>query len=121
MLNARSAATVQARRECRGHRVETKMMPRERETRHFDFREEVIQELKDLRRRVDMLVAHDGAVVEAPPQTVRDARRRTPGEPPEEAPLGGKTSAHATALAKEKGRARDDGRQIGEVFQHRDG
>ena len=25
------------------------------------------------------------------------------------------------ALAKEKGRARDDGRQIGEVFQHRDG
>ena len=93
----------------------------EGKARNFDALVEINEQRENLGCRIHVLVADDRAVVEAAAQAIFDSRGEPPSESPDKAAFAGKTRPKSSALPEHKSSARQDGRRVSQMLEHRDG
>jgi hypothetical protein len=104
-----------------GGGVETEMIERQREPEYLNCLVEVAEQQENFARSIQMLVTHDGCVVESALEPVFDAGGKPPGELPQQAAFARKTSPEAPALAQQKSSASQDKWKIGQMLKNGNG
>ena len=81
----------------------------------------VAEQHQNFARSIQVLVAHDGAIVEPAPEAIFDTSGETPSESPEQAAFARKTSPEGSTLAEQKPGTSQDERKVGQMLQDGNG
>src|ERR1700728_3861420 len=97
------------------------MIERKRKPGYLNRPVEVPKQQQDFVCSIQMLMTHDGCIVQSALEPVFDSGGKPPGEPPQQAAFAGKTCPEGSAFTQQKPSTGEDKRKIGQMLKYGNG